>query len=267
MRTPLPQEAVESIEANVPYVRSLPEEDRRELEGLVQVFLEEKWFEGAGGLELTDEIRVTVAAQACILLLRRDTDVYPELRTVVVYPRAYLARATTQDAAGIVTEGEQLRLGESWDSGTVVLSWDDVRHGAADIHDGHNVVLHEFAHQLDQEGGATDGTPVLGERSRYISWARVLGWAFEDLQERIEAARKIVLDPYAGTNAAEFFAVATECFFEKPHSLERHRPELYAELRRFYRRDPAALERGEPERLEELDQRGGRQEIPAFSGE
>ncbi len=251
MRTPLPQEAVGWMEANVPYVRSLPEGDRRELEGLVQIFLEEKWFEGAGGIELTDEIRVTVAAQACILLLRRDTDVYSELRTVVVYPQAYVARATTQDAAGIVTEGEQLRLGESWDLGTIVLSWDDVRHGAADIRDGHNVVFHEFAHQLDQESGAADGTPVLGERSRYISWARVLSRTFQDLQERIAADRKTVLDPYAGTDAAEFFAVATECFFEKPRSLERHRPELYAELRRFYRRDPAALARGEPERLKE----------------
>ena len=250
MRTPLPPEARGWIENNVPYVRSLPEADRRELEGLVQVFLEDKWFEGAGGLELTDEIRVTISAQACMLLLRRDTDLYPELSTVVVYPKAYVAASVSRDAAGIVTEAEHTRLGESWDQGTIVLSWDDVRRGAADVHDGHNLVFHEFAHQLDQEGGASDGTPALPERSRYIAWARVLGEAYEDLRERVDGHQKTVLDPYATTNAAEFFAVATECFFEKPRSLERHRPELYAELRRFYRRDPAALERGEPEQLD-----------------
>ena len=194
---------------------------------------------------------MTVAAQACILLLRRDTDVYPELRSVVVYPRAYVARTKTRSAAGIVTEDDQLRLGESFDQGTVVLSWDDVRHGAADVRDGHNVVFHEFAHQLDQEGGAADGTPILDEDSCYLTWGRVLGRAYEDLHRRLEAGRKTELDPYAGTTAAEFFAVATECFFEKPRTLERRRPELYDELRRYYRRDPAAIERGEPERLEE----------------
>lgn len=128
-----------------------------------------------------------------------------------------------------------------------MLAWDHVFRDAGDIHDGHNVVLHEFAHALDLQDGTADGTPPL-PRSRYLAWARVLGDAYADLRERIARHRPSILDEYGSTNPAEFFAVATECFFEKPLPLERAYPALYEELRRFYRRDPAALLRGETER-------------------
>jgi MtfA peptidase len=236
-----PRAFLEIIERNVSFYKCLPDADRRELQGLVQVFLGEKVFEGCGGLELTDEIKVTIAAQACLLLLHRQTDIYPRLITILVYPSAYLAKAVEPIGSGAVLEGDAIHLGESWSSGVVVLSWDDVRAGASDIHDGQNLVLHEFAHQLDREDGAINGTPLLDQRSQYVAWARVLNVEFERLRRDRWLGRATVLDEYGATNPAEFFAVATECFFEKPRVLQKRHPELYDELKRFYRQDPAQL--------------------------
>ena len=232
---------LEIIERNVPFYACLPEADRQELQGLVQIFLAEKTFEGCGGLELTDEIKVTIAAQACLLLLHRETDIYPRLITILVYPSAYIARAFEPIGGGIVLEGESIHLGESWSSGVVVLSWDDVRAGASDIHDGQNLVLHEFAHQLDREDGAINGTPLLEQRSQYVAWGRVLNAEYERLRRESRLGRATVLDDYGATDPAEFFAVATECFFEKPRVLQKRHPELYEELKTFYRQDPARL--------------------------
>ena len=237
--TPFPASWLEIIRRNVPYAGFLSEEDRRELQGHIQVFLAEKSFEGCGGLQVTDEIRVTIAAQACLLLLHRETDYYPALRTVLVYPGAYVAPVTESVGHGVISEGVSVRLGESWQHGSVILSWDDVLHGATDIHDGHNVVLHEFAHQLDQEAGDAEGAPVLPKRSMYVAWARVLSAEYTQLQKDAELGRKTVIDKYGAVNPAEFFAVATECFFEKALQLKEKHPELYEELRLFYRQDPA----------------------------
>lgn len=227
------------LERNVPYFTKLGVADRQELEGLVRVFLAEKSFEGCGGLELTDEMRITIAAEACLLLLHRETDIYPDMESILVYPTAYMA-PSKQTAGGLVIEGEQGRLGESWMRGVVVLAWDHVKHSGTQIGDGQNVVLHEFAHQLDSEDGSMDGAPDLGARARYTSWARVLGTEFSVLSGRIHAGRSSDIDAYGSTNPAEFFAVVTEMFFEKPLALRRRHPELYAELEGFYRQDPAA---------------------------
>ncbi len=235
---PFPPAWERVLERNVPLYLRLPEADRRELRGDVQVFLAEKSFEGCGGLELTDEIRVTIAAQACLLLLHRRNDDYPGLGSILVYPSAYVARAARRLPGGVVDEELSARLGESSSRGAVVLSWDDVRRGAADVHDGHNVVLHEFAHQLDQESGAAEGAPLLERPSSYVAWARVLGAAYEDLRRGVAEGRPTVLRGYGATNPAEFFAVATEAFFEKPTQLARLQPDLYAELKEFYRQDP-----------------------------
>ena len=148
---PFPPAWLDIIKKNVPIFDRLPQADQRELQGHIQVFLAEKYFEGCGGLELTDEIKVTIAAQACLLLLHRETDYYPRLITILVYPHAYVAKSVEPIGGGVVQEGEMARLGEAWKDGVVVLSWDDVRRGASDLHDGHNVVLHEFAHQLDRK--------------------------------------------------------------------------------------------------------------------
>ena len=227
------------LKKNVPYLAKLDDADREELEGLVRIFLAEKSFEGCGGLEVTEEIKVTIAAQACLLLLHRETDVYPGVDSILVYPHAYRA-PTKENAGGVVIEKEQARLGESWTRGVVVLAWDHVKSGAAQPADGQNVVLHEFAHQLDGEDGAMDGAPELGASAHYTSWAHVLGDEFGELSEKLHAGRRSDIDPYGATNPAEFFAVVTEMFFEKPRAMKQHHPELYEELATFYKQDPAA---------------------------
>jgi Mlc titration factor MtfA (ptsG expression regulator) len=239
LKQPLTPEEHAILDKNVPYLAGLSPEDRHELEGLVRVFVTEKHFEGCAGLELTDEIKLTIAAQACLLLLHRETDIYPNVDSILVYPSAY--RVPTEQHDGLVVlEEDQARLGESWQRGLVVLSWDHTLSGAAQPHDGQNVVLHEFAHQLDGEDGPMNGTPVLGARARYTSWAHVLGDEFDELSQRLHAGRRTDIDPYGATNPAEFFAVVTEMFFEKPRALKKRHSELYAELAAFYQQDPAA---------------------------
>jgi Mlc titration factor MtfA (ptsG expression regulator) len=239
---PFPAEWLAVLDRNVPLVARLPESDRQELKRHVLIFLAEKKFEGCGGLTITDEIRVTIAAQACMLLLHRQTKYYPGLKHILVYPRAYVVDHTPRLLGGTVLEGRDVRLGESWHRGSVVLSWDDVRRSAADINDGQNVVLHEFAHQLDSSGGKGDSTPVLQSTSSFLAWARALGEDFEKFRRDIRANRAEVLDEYGAVDPAEFFAVATECFFEKPRELRQVYPRLYDELKRFYQQDPAAFD-------------------------
>ncbi len=240
-RRPFPAAWRAIIEKNVPYAACLPPADREELAGHVQVFLAEKRFEGCGGLQITDEVRVTIAAQACVLLLHRQTEYYPQLVSILVYPTTYLVPGGRRTADGLVSDTPEPRLGESWARDVVVLAWDSVLRGAADIHDGHNVVLHEFAHQLDQESGAGDGAPILARRSMYVAWARVLGHEFAELVREAERNQPTLLDQYGATNPAEFFAVVTETFFERPRQLRSKHPALYLQLQQFYRQDPAAL--------------------------
>ncbi len=237
---PFEPERVAIIERNFPYFERLSKDDQRELLGHVRVFLDEKKFEGCGGLELTDEMKLTIAAQACLLLLHRQTDYYPGLDVILVYPHAYRATGRERAGGGVVLEHDQVRLGESHQRGIVVLSWDAVKKGAADPADGHNVVLHEFAHKLDEEDGAADGAPVLERRSSYAPWARVLGAEFEMLSEATRQNRETDIDAYGATNPAEFFAVITEEFFETPEKLAKNHPHLYEQLTEFYLQDPLA---------------------------
>ena len=241
MRTPLSPRWLAIVERNIPYYRVLPPQDRLELQGFIQIFLAEKHFEGCEGLRITDEIRLTIAAQACILLLRRRTDVYPSLVSILVYPHTYVAPMRRHEPGGIVSEGMQTLAGQTWDKGSLVLSWDNVVRGAWDMHDGHNVVFHEFAHQLDNEAGVADGAPLLPDPSMYVAWARILGREYAALVDSIEHNRPTLIDSYGATSPAEFFAVATEFFFERPVQLKEHHPQLYAELRSFYIQDPASL--------------------------
>lgn len=240
-RLPVPPDWVAIVEKNVPYANLLPPEDRAELMGHVQVFLAEKYFEGCGGLTLTDEIRVTIAAQACILLLHRETDYFAKLVSILVYPSTYEVPGGRHVGGGMIATDPEARLGESWVDGVVVLVWDSVLSGSRNIHDGNNVVLHEFAHQLDQEDGVSDGAPVLPQRSMYATWARVLGHDFDQLVQNTAHHHRSLIDAYGATNAAEFFAVVTETFFEKPVQLRARHAELYEQLQGFYRQDPASL--------------------------
>lgn len=236
---PMPAEWERVIERNVAAYHRLSREDQRELLGHTQVLLAEKHFEGCGGLELTDEIRVTVAAQASILLLHRETDYYPQLRSILIYPSAYVVSEERPVGGGIWEEGDDVRLGHtSAKLGALIVAWDDALRGARAVDDGANVVFHEFAHQLDFEDGVVDGTPVL-KAAQYASWARVLSAEFEALRQAADAAQPTLIDQYGATNPAEFFAVLTELFFERPVELRARHEALYHELRSFYRQDPA----------------------------
>lgn len=224
----------------MPYYRLLSHAEQTELRKLIRVFLAEKKFEGCGGLEMTDEIRVTIAAQACILLLNREHDYYAGLHSVLVYPSSYLAPSKFIDPVGVVHEADEGRLGEAWLRGAIILSWDDVRRDSGDFQDGRNVTLHEFAHQLDQQDGSFDGAPLLEKRSHYRSWARVLMKEYRALGEAAERGQETLIDQYGATDPAEFFAVITEAFFESPKALKEKHPELYAELKQFFHQDTLA---------------------------
>ncbi len=225
------------VKQNIPVYHLLPDELKAQLLSHINIFLDEKRFEGCEGLEITDEIRVTIAAQACMLLLNRKPNYYPKLTSILVYPSNYIAKRIERKG-GIETVKEQARSGESWLHGTLVFSWDAVKHGASDIKDGHNVVFHEFAHRLDQEDGRADGAPILEHRTKYASWARVLSDEYEKLQKKARKRKRSVLRKYGATNPAEFFAVLTEAFFEKPKQLKKKHPDLYEEIKDFYKVDP-----------------------------
>ncbi len=243
MQEPFPDDWLKIIERNMLYYHCLSLEEQQKLLGLVRVFLAEKRFEGCGGLEITDEIQVTIAAQACILLLNLDADFYPKLRSILVYPNAYVAPTVSRHPEGTVSEGPQARQGESWSQGNVVLSWGDVLRGTMNLGDGRNVVIHEFAHQLDSETGVCNGAPLLPRPSMYNEWSRVLRKEYETLVNSVEQGRETVIDKYGATSPAEFFAVVTECFFEKPLELESSHRELYVQLKIYFGQDPASLVR------------------------
>ena len=228
----------------------LPEADQRELEGHIQVFLAEKQFEGCGGFVVREEHRVCVAAEACLLLLHRDTDYYPRLKTILIYPGMYRAQATRHVGAGVMEDTLEQRAGESWPDGAVVLAWEEVSRGLAAPESGYNVTLHEFAHQLDYEdGGYADGVPLLGGRSmserkrRHAEWSRVMRSEYEQLRARVARGEHGLLRGYGATSPAEFFAVTTECFFSQPRELQRQHPELYEQMSWYYRQDPAGWRR------------------------
>ena len=236
---PAPPEWRAILEHNLPIFTRLSPQDQTELLGHTQVFLAEKHFEGVGGLELTDDIRVTIAGQACLLLLHRKTDYYPDLISIVVYPSGYTAREERHIGGGVWEEGGEDRLGHTGRKlGALVLAWDAVRRGAAAPDDGENLVLHEFAHQLDFENQSSDGTPALETHGDYLAWARVMSAEFNALRNAANAGEPTLIDNYGTTNPAEFFAVITEAFFEQPRALKRKHPELFAQLQRFYRQDP-----------------------------
>jgi Mlc titration factor MtfA (ptsG expression regulator) len=239
---PLPAGWRAIVEKNLPIFRRLSAADQAELLSHVLVFVAEKHFEGCGGLELTDEIRVTIAAQACLLLLHRETDYYPRLTSILVYPTGYTVHGERHVGDGVWEEGDEDRLGHTQQRlGALVLSWDDVSRGALEPTDGENLVLHEFAHQLDYEDDSTNGTPALASRAEYLAWARVMSEEFSALREAEEAGRPTLIDQYGAENPAEFFAVVTEAFFERPRALRRRHPELYDLLAGFYRQDPVTF--------------------------
>jgi Mlc titration factor MtfA (ptsG expression regulator) len=235
---PFPDAWREILRRRVPHVRRLPADLQLQLKKHIQVFIAEKPFIGCAGLEITDEIRVTVAAQACLLILNRRSDYFPGLREILVYPDTFVVDRLQGDGSGVLQQQRQVLAGESWARGQVVLSWQDTLDGAAVVDDGRNVVIHEFAHQLDQEKGYANGAPALDSRGRHARWARVLGAEFERLQSQAANAQPSLFSHYGATDPAEFFAVISEAFFEQPSQVAREHPALFRELCGLYRVNP-----------------------------
>ncbi len=234
------------IGESVPYCRSLHPEEMERLQDLVKVFVAEKNFEGCGGLVVTDAMKVMIAAQACLLLLNLHHNYYERLVSILVYPESFDFEQEERGPACTVTVMQSPVSGLSSSAGAVVLSWPDAVAGAQRPHDGMNVVFHEFAHQLDQLDGAMDGAPALESASLYREWAQVLGSEYKRLQEEVEKNSPSLISDYGATKPAEFFAVVTELFFERPLELRQQHPALYDEFKQYYRQDTAA-------RLQESD--------------
>jgi Mlc titration factor MtfA (ptsG expression regulator) len=234
---PFTESMNDSLVAALPFFPGLRQAEQQRLREKINRFLAHKRFYGCAGLSITEEIRVTIAAEACLLILNHEGEVYPGLTSILVYPSAFVVNHSEADEDGIVSFASRDLLGESWDNGRVILAWDAVAHGTADFADGNNVVLHEFAHQLDALSGLANGAPPLSGHS-YRSWARVLSQHFTELQYRSERGLPTIMDTYGATNPAEFFAVATETFYEKPDELYNAWPGLFEELRAYYRLDP-----------------------------
>jgi MtfA peptidase len=246
------------LRRRVPLYRQLPADLQHQLRRRILVFLAEKPFLGCAGLAVTDEMRVTIAAQACLLRLNRGGALFPELKQILVYPGAFAVDRVHAAPGGVLREERRALAGESWSQGQVILSWQDVLHGARVVDDGHNVVLHEFAHQLDQESGSANGAPRLGSRAAHARWADVMTREFAHLQARMRAREAAqaewswfgssgpapepadLISDYGATNEAEFFAVVTEVFFEQATALAERHPALFALLRDYYAVDPRA---------------------------
>lgn len=221
----------------MPFYRALDERGQQRIRDDLRVLIAEKDWEGCGGLQISDEIQVVIAAQASLLLLNIEHEYYKHVESILVYPSAYKT-APSRDATGIVREG-QANLGEAWRRGPIVLSWDATMHGAHDPKDGHNLVLHEFAHKLDMLDGLADGTPPLENSDQLGKWVKVMSKEFQTLRDAAQKGRATVMDTYGATNPAEFFAVATECFFEKSRKLKQRHPSIYSCLKDYYHQDPA----------------------------
>ena len=232
---PFPAEWRRILRRRVPLVARLPAELQLRLKRHIQVFVAEKSFIGCQGQAITDEVRVTIAAQACLLLLGHPrSDCYPGLRQVLVYPDAFVVERERTVGAGVVQEQRRALSGESWVQGQVIMAWTEVLAGAADPSDGRNVCLHEFAHQVDQDSGVADGRPWRPGAAARRRWAAVMGDAFERLQRE----PSVLIDAYGASDPAEFFAVVTEVFFERPQDLAAEAPAVYRELAGLFGVDP-----------------------------
>jgi Mlc titration factor MtfA (ptsG expression regulator) len=228
----------DSVE-RLPFAAALPPEDRQRLRDLVVLFLHEKHFSAVAGLALTPAMQVWVAIQACILVLNLGLEYYRGWSGIIVYPEQFVPRHQRVDELGIVHQGDEPYAGEAWLGGPVVLSWADVQ--GVEYPDGVNVVIHEFAHKLDMLNGDANGFPPLHADMDRRAWADALTAAYRDFDRRVRLGEDTVIDPYAAESPGEFFAVLSESFFEIPDVVRDEYPEVYEQLRQFYRQDPAAL--------------------------
>ncbi len=219
----------------LPFYSRLDDQERARLRDIVRVIVAEKSWEGADDLEITDEIRVTIAAGAALLLLGIHHDYFRRVTSIVVHPSTYSSAVGYSHRSGVVEEGMPV-LGQAVYRGPVLLAWNSVQQGLLNPEDGRNVVIHEFAHRLDMLDGFVDGTPPLASRGAYAAWTRIMTEEYE----RLKRGRRSVLDHYGATNEGEFYAVACEAFFEKPLQMSRKHPQLYELLKDYFGQDPLA---------------------------
>jgi Mlc titration factor MtfA (ptsG expression regulator) len=239
---PFPPDWEKIVKHNVAHYCMLEDAERAHLCALIQVFIAEKDWEGCGGLTLTDEIRVTISAQACLLLLNLPHNYYQNVESIIVYPSTVVPPQRKpgffETALAPVEEAHPI-IGQAFHQGPIIIIWDAALHGGRHPESGHNVVYHEFAHKLDMLDGAADGTPPLRDRAEYCDWVQICSREYLRLRHDAEHGKKSFLTAYGATNEAEFFAVATEQFFDQPHLMIKHAPDLYQVLQEYYRQDPA----------------------------
>ncbi|MSQ97105.1 MAG: zinc-dependent peptidase [Gemmataceae bacterium] len=245
---PFPPDWLTILHEIVGHYRVLSEADQAKLRAAVRIMLAEKQWEGCRGLELTDEMRVAIAALAAVLILGLEDFYFDNVQTILVYPNEYVVKQERALEGGATLEEESDRLGEAHYRGPVILSWAEIRQNALEPGYGKNLVFHEFAHQLDMLNGAFDGTPNLPTGDLATRWGRIMGDEYRRLQRAERRGQETLLDPYGATDPAEFFAVATECFFDAPRAMQRVYPDLYAMFCDYYRQDPAAWQEFETRR-------------------
>lgn len=237
-KKPFPAQYSAILARYIPAWREMPVPLQLQLKNLVKRFLHQKKFVGCDGLQVTDEMRVAIAGLACLLVLNRNSKVFPSLRHVLVYPSAFLAPRDEFEVGGVVTHASQTLAGESWNDGRVIVAWDHVQQASLDPEHKHNVVWHEFAHQLDSESGKTNGAPLLPSKKAYHNWSNLMAQEYSQLQQAAEWQLETVLDHYGASSPAEFFAVATETFFGRPQEMADAHPQLFLLLQEYYRVDP-----------------------------
>ncbi len=238
LETEFPKAWEAILEERMPLYRRMPVELREQLRRHIKIFLSEKSFEGCKGQKIDDKVRVVIAAYACMLLLNRETDYYPDLTSILVYPDAYWVNDEFHVGGGQTIKSKAVNLGESWENGVVVLSWKQIEDELSDEKCGQSLVIHEFAHQIDAEDGFLNGLPELGEGSSYGQWAKVFAREYEGLKEGGGDGDGII-DDYGSRDPAEFFSVVTEGFFLMAPEMKARHPELYSELMKFYKVDPS----------------------------
>jgi MtfA peptidase len=238
-RWPLPDDLWFAVTEPMDLLRGLTAAELRRLRFWTTLFLHEKEFFGAGEFLASEEVKLQIGVQACLLILNLDLDCYRGWRSIIVYPDTFLVPREETDEAGIVHTGRDLLAGESWEGGPVVISWADCAPGAHPYGDDTNVVIHEFAHKLDMQNGVPNGLPPMHREMETAVWSAAFSAAFATITARVEQGEDTVIDPYAAEDPAEFFAVVSECFFEAPRLLQAEFPAVYRQLVLYYRQDPA----------------------------
>lgn len=222
--------------AALPILDRLTEDEKRTLRDLAVLFLHHKVFEGGQGMVVTLPMALTISLQACLPVLKLGLGVYAGWSAVIVYPSGFAPQRDFTDENGVVHQGQINLSGESWQRGPVILAWDET--ARAGVVDGHNLVIHEFAHKLDMQNGVANGFPPLHTDMDPTAWLEAFSAGFEDFQAACSLGRATGIDCYGASSPAEFFAVLSEVFFERPDVLQQHYAAIYTQLRQYYRQDP-----------------------------